>query len=82
MWLLYTSEENAQTELAKIQTNIKLLNPDASYLTEPNPLTANPEIDNIIYTHGFPKPDDNIIQEVTWELEVEWSQDWFIQEEI
>lgn len=82
MWLLYTNLENAQTELAKIQVNIKLLNPDASYLTEPNQLTANPEINNTVYLYGFPKPDNNIIQGVTWELEDEWSQDWFIQEEI
>jgi hypothetical protein len=82
MWWLYTSEENAQTELAKVNANIKRFNPSANYLTDPNQLTAKPEIDNIVYTYGFPKPDENIQAGVNWELEAEWNQSWFIQEEI
>jgi len=81
MWWLYTSLENAQTELAKVNINIKKFNPNANYLTDPSLLTSNPEIDNIVYNYGFPKPDDNIIQGVTFELEAEWNQSWFLQEE-
>jgi hypothetical protein len=82
MWWLYTSLENAETELAKVNANIKAFNPEANYAAAPTQLTANPEIEGTTYLYGFSEPPENIQTGAIAELEAQYSQDWFMQEEL
>jgi hypothetical protein len=82
MWWLYTNLENAETELAKVNANIKAFNPEANYAEAPTQLTANPEINGVTYLYGFPEPPENIQAGATAELVAQYSSSWFIQEEI
>jgi hypothetical protein len=89
MWLLFETEEKAQIAQQQITDNLNSVwvNPVPAY-SNILQLTAvpTPEINCVICNYGFSKPDENYpacaMENVVYDTEADWTQDWFLHEEL
>jgi len=82
MWWLYENEQNANAAIVILNDNLHVFNPDFDYLQNAIRLTADPVIGEVTYLYGFSEPPENLQTGVSYDLETEYSQDWFIPEEL
>lgn len=87
LYWIYTGTTQQEAE-QKAQTNLDLVNAvfvgiSGDPWTNLQTLTANPVIESDTYYFGFQKPPSQFnYGDATYDLETEFSSDWFIQEEI
>ena len=88
MQIVYTGDTKSQA-LEKANANLAIINNifqgicNQNWSENPRELTANPVIDGNTYYYGFTKPPSQFDYGVaTYDLEIKFSIDWFIQEEV
>ena len=82
LFWIYETLENATTALALINAKVLEICGSGDWTTYPMQLTANPEINGVTYLYGFAKPPEIFQNGASFDLEIEHSVDWFVQEEM
>lgn len=86
VYWIYTAETKqealvkAQTELDKVNEKYLQIVGSGDWATIPQELTAEPEIEGVVYFYGFEKPPAIFQNGTTYDLEEVFSQQWMIQE--